>query len=105
MFLIMSIAKKKFFKKVLKFDSKEGTKSVASKQELKFVPLDPKGFATQPTYQQVKGILLIAIDKEIDNDLLNIRSCIELEVYRSHTNLSRPGLQVLLTRRLKNLEN
>ena len=80
MFLIMSTHKKKFFKKVTKFEPKEGTKS-ASKQELKFAPLDSKGFATQPTYQQVKDALVVAIDGQIDDDLLDIRSCIELGVY------------------------
>ena len=56
--------------------------STASKRELKFAPLDSKGFGTQPTYQQVKGAVLIAIDSQIANDLLNIRSCIELKVYQ-----------------------
>ena len=59
----MSTYKKKFFKKVSKSDARDGTKSTASKRELKFAPLASKGFATQPTYQQVKDALLIAIDK------------------------------------------
>ena len=72
--------KKFFFKKVSKFEPKEGTK-MSSKRELKFAPLDPKGFATQPTYQQVKVALLVAIDKKLEANLLNIRSCIELKVH------------------------
>ena len=76
----MSTYKKKFFKKVSK--SKDGTKSNPSKRELKYARLDPKGFATQATYQQVKDALLIAIDSAIDDDLLDIRSCIENEVYQ-----------------------
>ena len=78
----MSTHKKKIFKKVLKFESKEGTKLAASKQELKLAPLDPEGFATQPTYQKVKDAWLVAIDGQINDDLLDIRSCIELEVYQ-----------------------
>ena len=54
----------------------------ASKRELKFAPLDSMGFATQPTYQQVRDALLIAINKEINNDLVDIWNCIELEVYQ-----------------------
>ena len=76
----MSTYKKKFFKKVAK--SEDGTKSNPSKHELKFAPLDPKGFAKQATYQQVKDALLIAIDKAIDDDLLDIRSCIVNEVMK-----------------------
>ena len=76
----MSAYKKKFFKKVTK--SKDGTKSNTSKRELKFAPLDPKGFAKQATYQQVKDALLIAIDAAIDDDLLDTRFCIENEVYQ-----------------------
>ena len=76
----MSTYKKKFFKKVAK--SEDGTKSNPSKRELKFSPLDPKGFAKQATYQQVKDALLIAIDKAIDVDLLDIRSCIVNEVMK-----------------------
>ena len=77
----MSTYKKKFFKKVSK--SEDGAKPTASKRELKFAPLDPKGFATQPTYQQVKDALIIAIDSSIDDNLLDIRSCIENEIYQN----------------------
>ena len=76
----MSTYKKKFFKKVSK--SKDGTKLNPSKCELKFAPLDPKGFAKQATYQQVKDALLIAINNAIDDDLLDIRSCIKNKVYQ-----------------------
>ena len=86
MIFTMSTYKKKFFKKVSK--SEDGTKSNPSKHELKFAPLDPKGFAKQATYQQVKDALLIAIDAAIDDDLLDIRSCIENEV------LQQPALPV-----------
>ena len=79
----MSTYKKKIFKKVSKSDSKEGTKLTASKHELKFAPLDPNGFATQPTYQQVKDPLLIAIDSQIDDDLLDTSTCIKNEVYQA----------------------
>ena len=67
----MSTYKKKFFKKTSKFDSREGAKPT-TKKELKFSPLDPKGYATQATYQQVKDALLVMIDDKIEVDLLDI---------------------------------
>ena len=77
----MSTYKKKFFKKTSKFESREGAKP-STKKELKFSPLDPKGYATQATYQQVKDALLVMIDDKIEDDLLDIRSCVEKEVMK-----------------------
>ena len=75
----MSAPRKKFFKKASNFESREDTKS-STKRELKFAPLDPKGFATQFTCQQVKYALIVMIDEKIGYGLLDIRSCIEKEV-------------------------
>ena len=93
----MSTYKKIFFKKVSK--SKDGTKLKPSKRELKFAPLDPKGFAKQATYQQVKDALLVAIDAAIDDNLLDIRSCIENNLCKNHLYQSRPDLQVIMLKR------
>ena len=75
----MSSPKKKSFKKSPNSDSREFSKS-STKRELKFAPLDPKGFATQSTYQQVKDALIVMINEKIEYDLLDVRSCIEKEV-------------------------
>ena len=74
----MSTIRKKFFKSTGKSNYSEPNKSHV-KRELKFAPLDPKGFAAQATYKQVKDALLVKIDKTIDNDLMDIRKCIQDE--------------------------
>ena len=74
----MSTIRKKFFKSTGKSEYSESTKPHA-KRELKFAPLDPKGFSSQATYKQVKDALLIMIDEKIDKDLMDIRRCIDLE--------------------------
>lgn len=75
----MSTIRKKFFKSTGRSNYSEPTKSHV-KRELKFAPLDPKGFASQATYKQVKDALLVKIDKNIDTDLRDIRKCIQDEV-------------------------
>ena len=74
----MSAPRKKFFKKSSNSVSSMSSKS--TKRELKFAPLDPRGFVTQSTYQQVKDALIVMIDEKIEYDQLDIRSCIEKEV-------------------------
>ena len=74
----MSTNKKKFFKSASKSTSSETTRS-SVKHELKFAPLDQKGFAKQATYKQVKDALLLKIDETITEDLLDVRLCIEME--------------------------
>ena len=70
--------KKKFFKSATKSTSSETTKP-SVKHELKFAPLDQKGFTKQATYKQVKDALLLMIDDKITEDLLDVRLCIEAE--------------------------
>ena len=60
----MSTNKKKFFKSASKSTSSETTRP-SVKHELKFAPLDQKGFAKQATYKQVKDALLLKIDETI----------------------------------------
>ena len=91
----MSTYKKKCFKKVSK--AKDGTKLNPSKRELKFAPVDPKGFATQATYQQVKDALLIAIDSAIDDD----RPVLKMKFTNNQPFWSKLGLQVLTLKRLR----
>ena len=75
----MSTIRKKFFKSTSKSESNSDSTKSNTRRELKFIPLDTKGFATQATYKQVKDALLVAIDMAITDDLLDVRSCIENE--------------------------
>ena len=75
----MSTIRKKFFKSTSKSESKSDSTKSKVRHELKFAPLDTKGFATQATYKQVKDALLVMIDDRITDDLLDVRSCIEHE--------------------------
>ena len=75
----MSTIRKKFFKSTSKSESNTDSTKSNTRRELKFTPLDTKGFATQATYKQVKDALLVAIDERITDDLIDVRSCIENE--------------------------
>ena len=75
----MSTIGKKFFKSTSKSESNSDLTKSNARRELKFAPLDPKGFATQARYKQVKDALLVMINERISDDLLDVRSCIETE--------------------------
>ena len=75
----MSTYRKKFLKSTSKSESNSDLTKSNAHRELKFTPLDTKGYATQATYKQVKDALLVAIDMAITDDLLDVRSCIENE--------------------------
>ena len=45
-------------------------------------PLTPRALLPNQPINKLRTLLLVAIDGQIDDNLLDIRSCIELEVYQ-----------------------
>ena len=97
----MSTIRKKFFKLTSKSESNSDLTKSNTRRELKFSPLNTKGFATQATYKQVKDALLVMIDERITDDLIDVRSCIENETKLHQRNQIRLQLLELQLKRKK----
>ncbi len=64
--------------------------SSTNKKELKFSPLDPKAYGSQPSYTAVFEALITKIKTTFDKGGIDVQECLELEVIKEPVKPIKP---------------